>query len=66
MVKRFASGVPVMLMHDGELLRDRMRNEGVDEDDIMQSARVTQGLERLDQIRYVVLERNGELSIIPR
>lgn len=64
--RRFASGVPRLLMDDGQLLRDRMRAEGIDEDDILQSARTTQGLEDLEQVKYVVLERNGSLSVIPR
>jgi uncharacterized membrane protein YcaP (DUF421 family) len=36
----------------------------VDEFDILQAARETQGLERMEQIRYAVLERNGNISII--
>lgn len=65
-VRRLASGVPRLLMENGALLRDRMEAEGIDEDDILQSARSSQGIETLDQIKYVVLERNGQLSVIPR
>lgn len=64
--RRFAAGAPTLLMDDGQLLPDRMRAEGIDEDDILQSGRLSQGLERLDQMKYVVLERNGSLSIVPR
>lgn len=63
---RVISGMPTVLMAEGELLHDAMATEGIDEDDIMESARSSQGLERLDQIRHVVMERNGSLSIIPR
>ena len=28
--------------------------------------RERQGLERLDQVKYAVLERNGEISIVPK
>ncbi len=34
-------------------------------DDVMESARAS-GLERLDQIRYAIIERNGKISIIQR
>lgn len=64
--RRFASGAPTLLMDDGDLLPDRMRAEGIDEDDILQSGRMSQGLESLDQMKYVVLERNGTISVIPR
>jgi uncharacterized membrane protein YcaP (DUF421 family) len=58
--------VPVVLVDDGQLLRKRMDKVRVGEDDILEAARACQGLERLDQIKYAVLERNGEITIIPR
>jgi uncharacterized membrane protein YcaP (DUF421 family) len=33
---------------------------------VLQAARERQGLERLEQIKYAVLERTGEISIIPK
>lgn len=57
--------VPLVLVAEGRLLRDRMDKVRVDEDDILEAARSNHGLERLDQIRYAVLERSGDISIIP-
>jgi uncharacterized membrane protein YcaP (DUF421 family) len=37
----------------------------VDLEDILLAARQSQGLERIDQIKYAVLERSGGISIIP-
>jgi uncharacterized membrane protein YcaP (DUF421 family) len=34
-------------------------------DDVLEQARATQGLERLDQIKYAVVERSGSISVIP-
>jgi uncharacterized membrane protein YcaP (DUF421 family) len=34
--------------------------------DSLMAARELQGLERLDQIKYAVLERSGGISIIPK
>jgi len=42
-----------------------MHEARVQEDDILQAARIEQGLERVDQIKYAILERNGKISIIP-
>ena len=38
----------------------------IDEDDIMATARKSQGIERMDQIKYAVLESSGGISIIPQ
>jgi uncharacterized membrane protein YcaP (DUF421 family) len=59
-------GAPLVLMSNGEPVDDRLERTRVDLGDILESARSTQGLERLDQIKYAVLERDGSISIIPR
>ena len=57
---------PLVLVEEGRLLRDRMNKVRVDEDDILEAARDRQGLERIEQIKYAVLERNGDITIIER
>jgi uncharacterized membrane protein YcaP (DUF421 family) len=32
---------------------------------VLQAARQNHGLERMDQIKFAVLERTGEISIVP-
>ncbi len=64
-LERLLDDVPVVLVSNGQPLRERMRQAQVDEDDILEAARALQGLERLEQVRYAVLERNGSISIIP-
>lgn len=49
----------------GEPLSDRMRRTRVTEADVLEAARVTQGLERMDQIKYAVIEKSGDVSVIP-
>lgn len=63
---RIVDGSPLVVMADGELLHERMRKARVDEADILSAARATHGLERLDQIKFAVLERNGGISIVPK
>jgi uncharacterized membrane protein YcaP (DUF421 family) len=58
--------IPLLIVADGKPLKDRMDKERVDEDDILDAARETQGIERMDQIRHAILERNGKISIIPK
>jgi uncharacterized membrane protein YcaP (DUF421 family) len=59
-------GVPTILVSDGKPDERAMQRSRVDIDDIMHAARNKQGLERLDQIRFAVLEAGGEITIIPR
>ena len=63
---KLLEGVPVVIVENGRLLRDRMDKVRVDEDDVMSAARQLQGLERLEQIKYAVLERNGSITIVPK
>ena len=63
---RLIDDVPVLIVVDGTLLKDRMDRARVDERDVLQAARETQGLARLDQIRYAVLERDGAISVVPK
>jgi uncharacterized membrane protein YcaP (DUF421 family) len=65
-VERLLEGLPVVIVENGHPLRERMDRARVDEADVLQAARQLQGLERLDQIKYAVLERSGGISIVPK
>jgi len=65
-LEQLIDGVPLVIVEDGRPLKDRMDKARVDEDDVLTAARETQGLERMEQIKYAVLERSGGISIIPR
>jgi len=64
--KRATESVPVVLLEDGRLLEDVMAKEHVSQDDILSAARSTRGLERLEQVKYAVLETTGGISVVPR
>lgn len=64
-VEKFLEGVPTVLVENGRPLTDRMKKARVSEDDIMVSARELQGLERMDQIKFAILEAGGRITIIP-
>lgn len=66
LLDRLIDGTPTIIVDEGKLLTDRMNKARVDESDILTAARELHGLERLEQIKYAVLERNGKISIIPR
>jgi len=64
--EKFLDGVPLALIENGKLFKDRMSMERVDENDILAAAREMQGLERLDQIKHAVVEASGGITIIPK
>lgn len=59
------NGLPLVVVAQGQPLRERMASARVDEHDVLEAARRTRGLERMDQIKFAVLERSGGISIIP-
>ncbi|MEW6301485.1 MAG: YetF domain-containing protein [Thermodesulfobacteriota bacterium] len=65
-LEKWIEGVPLVIVEHGRPLKERMRKARVDETDVLTAARELQGLERMGQIKYAVLERSGGISIIPR
>lgn len=60
-----SEGRPLVIVENGRVIEERAKKSGVDVADILSSARELQGLERLDQIKLAVLERNGVITIVP-
>lgn len=65
-LNRHLDGLPLVLVDRGRPIQELMRKTRVDEEDILFSAREKHGLERMEQIKYAVLETNGGISIIPK
>lgn len=60
---RWINRPPVLLVDDGRLLHDNMRRAHVAEDELRQRLRLA-GVHRLDEVRCVVLERTGAVSVL--
>ncbi|HZM33932.1 MAG TPA: YetF domain-containing protein [Burkholderiales bacterium] len=65
-VAQVLEDVPLVLVEEGRPLRERMDKVQVDDADILSAARELQGLERMEQIKYAVLERHGGITIVPK
>jgi len=65
LLDRWIDSAPLLLMIDGQPIAEAMRRSRVDVQEVLAAARQTRGLERLDQIRYAILESSGKISIIP-
>lgn len=62
---QFMEGVPSVMIENGKVFRDRMEKARIDENDIMEAARLQLGLAQLSQIRHAVLEKTGSISVVP-
>jgi uncharacterized membrane protein YcaP (DUF421 family) len=65
-LSKLLDDVPLVILENGQPLKERMDKARVDEDDVLEAARELHGLEQLQQIKYAVLERNGSITIVPQ
>jgi uncharacterized membrane protein YcaP (DUF421 family) len=59
-------GEPVILVQDGRLIDRTMKNERLTEDEVLEQARLQQGIDSLDDVKWAVLETSGSISIVPK
>lgn len=57
--------LPMLVVERGQLMLERMARARIEVNDILAAARREHGIERIDQIRYALLEAGGAISIIP-
>jgi uncharacterized membrane protein YcaP (DUF421 family) len=65
-LSKFTDGQPIIVVEHGRLIEKRARKARIDESDVLEAARNSQGLERMSQIKFAVLEKDGKISIIPQ
>jgi uncharacterized membrane protein YcaP (DUF421 family) len=63
--ERLIKSAPRFLYHDGQYTEEAMRKERIRKEEILQAAR-SQGIASMEQVRAVILETNGKLSVIRR
>ena len=61
--RRLIEGVPIVLVRDGEPVRDALIAERVPMAELLEAVR-QEGVEDLEQVRLAVLEVNGRISVI--
>lgn len=62
--KDITEGKPVILFSNGRLIEDALNRERIEAEEILSEIRAA-GYEKLDQIKWVVLEPDGQLTCIP-
>jgi uncharacterized membrane protein YcaP (DUF421 family) len=64
-LRRLLMGTPVVLVHDGQVVPAHLREQGLTRDDVLQGIR-RRGYDRLEDVRFAVLEADGRIAVIPR
>lgn len=64
-LRRVMTGEPTLLVHDGNVLKGHMERERITMEDLEAALRKS-GVASLDQVRFAVLEENGQISVIPK
>lgn len=64
-VQRWLDGTPTVLISHGKPDRRALKRARVQLDDVLEAAREQHGLERLEQVKFAVLEVGGNISIVP-
>jgi uncharacterized membrane protein YcaP (DUF421 family) len=63
--EHIVSAKPAMLVENGHYLHDMLLHETMTEDEVNHAVR-TRGIGSLDEVAAVVLEKNGELTVIAK
>jgi uncharacterized membrane protein YcaP (DUF421 family) len=58
-------GNPTLLVHEGQLVADHLRAEGLTEAEVLQALR-EHGVDDLVSVKSAVLEVDGTISVVPR
>lgn len=61
---KLLNDLPVIVVENGRPKEEWLKRNGLTEEEILEQARASQGVERMDEIKYAVVERNGSISVI--
>jgi uncharacterized membrane protein YcaP (DUF421 family) len=63
-LRRLVEGTPTLLVLHGEVMRDHLRHEGVDQE-TLEAALREHGIAGLEDVEMAVLEIDGSISVVP-
>jgi len=64
-LSKLFNGEPMIVVEEGRPLLGRLKRARLTAEQVLEAGRRIHGLERMDQIKYAILEASGEISIIP-
>ena len=64
-IERLLESKSVVVARDGKWVRDKLKREGITDDEMMAALR-EHGIDSIDDTKLVVLEADGSLSVVPK
>ncbi len=64
-LRRAVEGHPTLLIRNGKFIKQSLRGEGVEEDEVLMSMR-EHGIGNVAEVQTAVLETDGSISIVPK
>ena len=64
-LRRLVEGTPTLLVLHGEVIKEHMIREGIDEESLLTAFR-EHGVAKVDAVEMAVLEIDGSISIVPK
>lgn len=61
--RHIVEGVPVLLVRNGQFIEEHLKRAGLTQDDVLEALR-ERGAEDVAQVKYAVLESDGEISVV--
>lgn len=63
-LRQIVIGGPVLLVHNGEVIRSHLRDVGFSDEDLLAAMR-KRGYDDLAKVRFAVLEIDGSIAVVP-
>jgi len=64
-LRRFFTGVPIILIQDGKIIRNNLRKALLDLNDLLEEARHS-GYFNIGDVAYAIMETTGHISFLPK
>jgi uncharacterized membrane protein YcaP (DUF421 family) len=64
-IERALVGEPILIVHDGSVMRDRMERQGITQEQLDAALR-EHGIVDVKDVHLAVLETDGTISVVPR
>jgi uncharacterized membrane protein YcaP (DUF421 family) len=63
--KRVLEGLPIVIIQDGDLIDENLRRDRMTADDVAEEMRMQQ-IASFDDVRWAILETNGQISFVKK
>ena len=64
-LSKFFNGEPMIVVEEGQPLLGRLKRARLSAEQVLEAARHLHGLERMQDIKFAILEANGKISVVP-